>query len=154
MIFIGHFSSVLLASHLLPVQRRTALVASLFPDVLDKTLHWALRVTPSDRLWGHTVWAALGTTALAGCIAKRTGRPALLRSWVVGYGVHLLGDTMAGLPLFYPLSKRGYHHGARFREVAQGERRFPWKVLALEGLLTLAALAAEVLMPRRCGSRH
>jgi len=144
MIFPGHFASVLLATRFLDVDRPTALAASLFPDVVDKALHWLARRTPSDRLWAHTAWALVGSSALAWLVGRGIGRPKVGRSWLAGYVVHLLGDISAPLAFFYPLSRQGYHQGARFREIIRGERDFPWRVFAAEGLLALAAGLAEV----------
>jgi len=144
MILPGHIASVLLATHFLNVDRRVALGASLFPDAVDKALHWLARCTPSDRLWAHAAWTFAGSSLLASLIGRATGHPQAGRSWLIGYTVHLLGDVSAPLAFFYPLSKRGYHSGARFREILRGERALSWKVLAAEGLLALAAVATEV----------
>jgi len=144
MIFPGHFASVLLATRFLDVDRPAALGASLFPDVVDKALHWLARRTPSDRLWAHTAWSLVGSSALAWAVGRVIGRPKAGRSWLIGYVVHLLGDSSAPLAFFYPLSKRGYHQGARFKEIMRGERSLPWRVFAAEGLLALAAALAEV----------
>jgi len=144
MIFPGHFASVLLATRFLDVDRPTALGASLFPDVVDKTLHWLVRRTSSDRLWAHTAWSLAGSSALAWLVGRGIGRPKVGRSWLAGYVVHLLGDISAPLAFFYPLSRYGYHQGARFEEIMRGERGFPWRVFAAEGLLALAAALAEV----------
>jgi len=149
MILPGHIASVSMVARWLKVDRPTALAASLFPDLVDKGLHWALHVTPSDRLWAHTVWAWAGSSALAWLYGRVTHRPGTGRAWLLGYIVHFLGDVTAPLPLLYPLSTRGYHHGARMRETMRGERRFPWRVLAVEGLLALAAGATELYARRK-----
>lgn len=143
MILPGHLASVLIATRLVRVNRRVSLTASLVPDALDKALHWGLHLTPSDRLWGHTAWALIGSTIMVEAFGRRRGRPGLGVPWLIGYGVHMLGDVQARLPLWYPLSKQGYHNGARFREMMRGEREVPWKVFALEGVLALAAIGLE-----------
>jgi hypothetical protein len=153
MILPGHFASVLLASHLVKVNRRAALAASLFPDVMDKGLHWVAKLTPSDRLWAHTAWAVAGTSALAWLVGRAAGWPGIGRSWLMGYIVHLLGDLSAPLALFYPLSRRGFHGGARFREIIGGRRAIPWRVFAAEALLVLAAVLAERRRVRRDGQQ-
>ncbi len=149
MIFPGHLASVLLVTRFGDVDRPTALAASLFPDAVDKALHWLAHRTPSDRLWAHTVWALMGSSALAWAFGHMTGRPKVGRSWLTGYVVHLLGDTSAPLAFFYPFSKEGYHQGARFKEILRGERDFPWTVFAAEGLLALAAMLVEIHFSRK-----
>jgi hypothetical protein len=149
MILPGHMATALIAARLCKTDVRTTLIAAFFPDGLDKGLHWVARLTPSDRLWGHTVWTLLGTSAVAWIMGHSVGRPALGRAWLVGYVVHFLGDVTAPMAPFYPLSKRGYHQGARFREVLQGEREAPWRLLAIEGLLALAAAVLEIHLRRR-----
>ncbi|MBM3187842.1 MAG: metal-dependent hydrolase [Chloroflexi bacterium] len=143
MIFLGHIASALMASRLPGVDRRMALAGALFPDLLDKSLHWVLGATPSDRLWGHTLWSVLGSTVAVGALCRAVGRRNGTRSWLWGYAVHLLGDVTAPIPLLYPLSTRGVYRGARMREMLAGERCFPWRVAASEVLLLLAAVALE-----------
>lgn len=149
MILPGHLASTMIASRLPSLHRPTALAASLFPDLLDKTLHWVCHATPSDRLWGHTLWSVLGTTATVWALGKGLQKPHLGRSWLWGYAVHLAGDITAPVPLLYPLSRRGVHVGARMREILHGDRRFPWRVVASEGLLVLAAVTLELHAHRR-----
>lgn len=149
MILPDHIASVSMAARWFKVDRPTALAASLFPDLVDKGLHWALRVTPSDRLWAHTIWAWAGSSALVWLCGQATHRPETGRAWLLGYTVHFLGDVTAPLPLLYPLSMCGYRHGARMRETMRGERRFPWRVLAVEWLLALAAGVTELYVRRK-----
>lgn len=144
MILPGHLASAIIASRLPGMHRPTALAASLFPDLFDKMLHWIFHATPSDRLWGHTAWAMVGTTVIAWTLEKGLQKPNVGRSWLWGYAVHLAGDITAPVPLLYPLSRRGVHMGARMREILQGNRRFPWRVLASEGLLAMAAMTLEL----------
>ena len=143
MILPGHLASVAIVSRLLRLDRPAALLASLYPDVLDKGLHWGTGLTPRDRLWGHTLWSILGTTVLAALWGRVAGRCLCARSWGLGYLVHLLGDVTSPVPLLYPLSQRGFHRGARVREMLDGQRRLPWRVFAAEALLALAALTLE-----------
>ncbi|MHB0856321.1 MAG: metal-dependent hydrolase [Anaerolineae bacterium] len=149
MIFMGHVASAYIAARALRLDRPTALAASVYPDALDKGLHWIARVTPSDRLWGHTLWSLLGTSALAWALGKAVGRPETGRSWLVGYAMHLGGDLRGHLPLLYPLSQRGVRRGARMKEVLRGRRPVPWEVIAGEGMLALAALIYEFYIRRR-----
>lgn len=152
MILPGHVASVLLATHFLHVDRRIALGASFFPDLVDKILHWLARCTSSDRLWAHTAWSLAGSSLLASLVGRATGHPRAGRSWLAGYVVHLLGDVSAPLAFFYPLSKQGYHQGARFKEILRGQRDVPWRVLAAEGLLALAAALAELYFRKTKGN--
>jgi hypothetical protein len=149
MILPGHVATALIVARACKTDVRTTLVAAFFPDGMDKGLHWVARLTPSDRLWGHTIWMLLGTSAVAWIMGRSTKRPSMGRAWLLGYVVHFLGDVTAPMPLFYPLTKRGYHHGARMRETLQGERAAPWRLLAIEGLLALAAAVLEIHLGRR-----
>ncbi|MHB1296743.1 MAG: metal-dependent hydrolase [Anaerolineae bacterium] len=149
MIFLGHVASAYIVSRAMKLDRPTTLAASVYPDALDKSLHWLLKVTPTDRLWGHTLWSLLGTSALVGLVGALLGRPRMGRSWMVGYATHMTGDLRGSLPLFYPLSHRGVRRGARMKEVLRGRRPVPWGVIAGESMLALAAAVYEVYTMRR-----
>ncbi len=68
----AHVASALLAQKLsgTAADGRTAVAGGLLPDLIDKTLAWVLRITPSGRHVGHTLLAAvlvsLGVAAIWG----------------------------------------------------------------------------------------
>lgn len=72
-----------------PLPLWPALVAALFPDVVDKVvadfLHWA----PYGRNWTHNL-TAVGLCSLAAGIVTR--RRAVAVSWAIGHLGHLVGD--------------------------------------------------------------
>lgn len=68
--------------------------ATLFPDVIDKTLSWGFGVFPTGYAVGHSVFVALPV----GLLVLGRGIPRLPRrasvAVVVGYWSHLLGDVL------------------------------------------------------------
>jgi len=108
MIFPGHIAASVLCHRYARVDLRVALVAGITPDVVDKLLHYLLRITPSSRVPMHTLLAWVISTVLVALVAWLT-RTAPVRDWAVawflGYGVHLFCDSplLGGeLPFFYP----------------------------------------------------
>lgn len=75
-----------------------AMAGGAFPDAVDKTLCQVLHLTPSGRMYAHTLLSLGVSTALVGSI---WGRHAA-RSWALGYIGHLLGDLRAPVPWMYP----------------------------------------------------
>ena len=90
MILPGHLAAALLVSRAFRVDRHGSLLASMFPDVIDKPIRWLFRLTPNDRLPAHTglVWAV--TTGLV-CLWKGS---TFGKDWFVGYGSHLCCDQV------------------------------------------------------------
>lgn len=101
----AHIASALLCNRLLGLNAgvSTAVLGSLVPDAIDKTLAWVLRLTPSARHAGHTPLAAmllsLGASAILG---RRRGV-----SFGAAYLVHLVGDLWHGghVPWLMPFKK-------------------------------------------------
>ncbi|MCJ7549766.1 MAG: metal-dependent hydrolase [Anaerolineae bacterium] len=75
------------------------MAAAVFPDMLDKITHYALDLTNSGRMWGHTLLAALITS---GVVLILWGRRAAA-SWALGYLSHLVCDVNNVVPWLYPL---------------------------------------------------
>ena len=79
----------------------------MFPDVVDKTLCQVLRVTPSGRMYAHTLLSVALSTAI---VALLWGRRKA-RAWALGYLGHLTADGGGWLPLLYPFKKYAFVGG-------------------------------------------
>ncbi len=94
----GHVAVSILQHRYLKVDLKPAVAAEIFPDVVDKTLCQVLHLTPSGRMFGHTLAGLTFSTAVVGLI---WGRRAAW-SWGMGYLGHLLGDVGGSVPWLYP----------------------------------------------------
>lgn len=100
MIF-GHLAVSALLHHYLDVDLDTVVAGGIFPDVVDKTLCQVLRVTPSGRMYAHTLLSVAFSTAVVSLVWGRQKA----RVWALGYLAHLAADMGGRLPLFYPFQK-------------------------------------------------
>lgn len=100
MIF-GHLAVSTLVHHYLGADLKTAMAGGLFPDVVDKTLCQVLRVTPSGRMYAHTLLSVVLSTSLVSWIWGRQKA----RAWALGYLGHLAADGGGWLPLLYPFKQ-------------------------------------------------
>jgi hypothetical protein len=100
MIF-GHLAVSALLHHYLDADLETVVAGGIFPDVVDKTLCQVLRVTPSGRMYAHTLLSVAFSTAVVSLLWGRQRA----RAWALGYLGHLAGDGGGWLPLFYPFKK-------------------------------------------------
>ena len=108
---LGHFAVPIIIKQHLPQEKLPALaIASIFPDMVDKTLK-QLKVRPNGRTFSHSL-LGLGISSLLVTLiwGKAAGR-----SWTIGYLLHLLGDLGGTVPWLYPfkdynfqLSQFGY----------------------------------------------
>ncbi len=73
MVLPGHIAAAVLCHRYLKIDLRLALVASLLPDLVDKTLYHVLRWVPGSRVPMHTLLALLATTALVALTAWAWG---------------------------------------------------------------------------------
>lgn len=94
---IGHIAISLLEHRYLKADLAPVLIAGMAPDILDKTLCQVLHLTPSGRMYGHTL---LGLALSTGLVALLWGRRTAW-SWALGYLSHLVADG-AGVPWLYP----------------------------------------------------
>ncbi len=85
----GHIAVSLLQHRYLKADLAPVVAGGLFPDVLDKTMCQVLHVTPSGRMWGHTL---LGL-AISSLIVDIACGPRSARAWAIGYVGHLVADT-------------------------------------------------------------
>ncbi len=130
----GHLA-VAVATHRLlnmPVQdwRATGLLAvsSLFPDVVDKTIGYILKLMPNGRHFAHNIFALIGSSLLVrvvlGGIAGRV--------WFAGYLSHLVADGTNRTPWLFPLRRYTFLPGRGLH--------FEWESLRWELLLLLVTL--------------
>lgn len=83
------------------------LVASLFPDLSDKTIGYILRLMPNGRHYGHNLFALVLTSLLVYVIFGRT----TAQAWFVGYVGHLLADLNGAVPWTFPLQPHEFEPG-------------------------------------------
>jgi hypothetical protein len=94
----GHIAVAGLLHRYLKVQAGPVLIASLYPDIVDKALY-RLDLAPSGRTIAHT-WLSLAVTT--GFVRSIWGGEAA-KSWSLGYLGHLLADADGFVPWFFPL---------------------------------------------------
>jgi hypothetical protein len=89
-----------------PVPLRPLLIASLFPDVVDKSLGYVFCVMPNGRHYAHNIFAlvllGLGVWLVWG---RRVGL-----GWLGGYGGHLLADGRK-VPWLFPVKSYCFYPG-------------------------------------------
>jgi hypothetical protein len=83
------------------------LAASLFPDVVDKTIGYIFHLMPNGRHYAHNLFSLGGSSLLVGLVA---GRPAGL-AWFAGYLGHLLADSARPVPWLFPLRQYPFKKG-------------------------------------------
>lgn len=109
----GHLAVALAQSNLplfRPKSRRLlllVLLASLFPDIVDKTIGYIFHAMPNGRHFAHNLFSLLGLSLLVGLMwGKASGW-----AWFSGYLGHLLADTRRCVPWFFPLKKYPFKKG-------------------------------------------
>lgn len=108
----GHLAIALTQSRLPPFRaskrlRFVLLLASLFPDIVDKTIGYVLHAMPNGRHYAHNIFSLLGLSLLVTLIwGKRAGW-----AWFNGYLGHLLADSTRRVPWFFPLKKYPFKKG-------------------------------------------
>ena len=83
------------------------LLATLFPDVVDKFIGYIWRVMPNGRHYAHNLFSLFGLSALVTLIWGQTAG----RAWFTGYLGHLLADTHSLVPWLFPLKKYPFQQG-------------------------------------------
>jgi len=108
----GHLAVALLQERLLlPGKARVSapvlLIASLFPDLVDKTIGYVFHFMPNGRHYSHNVFSLIlfsaGVTLLGG---QRAGY-----AWFIGHLGHLLADSGSLMPWFFPLKRYPFKQG-------------------------------------------
>ena len=103
MLFFGHIATTLLLADATDSDRTAAVAGNLLPDVMDKTLGWVLRLTPS-RWLAHGLPGYAVANLVAFALLDRRRR----RGFALGYAGHLVCDLWAGgkVPWFAPFQKQ------------------------------------------------
>lgn len=70
------------------------LVASQFPDLLDKPLAWQFGLLPSGRSLAHSVFVAVSLVLVVSVLARRRDRAPLGIAFGLGYLSHLATDAV------------------------------------------------------------
>jgi hypothetical protein len=97
----GHLAVSILQHRYLKADLAPVVAGGIFPDVVDKTLCQVLHLTPSGRMFGHTLVGLILSTAVVGSVGGRQ----VARSWALGYLGHLLGDVAGFVPWLYPFAR-------------------------------------------------
>ena len=97
---LGHVAVSALLHRYLELDLAPTMAGGLFPDVVDKTLCQVLRLTPSGRMFAHSLASlALSTGIVRALWGRRAGQ-----GWAAGYLGHLLGDLPTAVPWLYPFA--------------------------------------------------
>ncbi len=102
------------------------LLASLFPDLVDKTVGYILRLMPNGRHYSHNLLSLILISLIVTLIWGKT----VGYAWFLGHLGHLLADH-GWVPWFFPLKKY------QFRP---GKLTFKWSQLVEETILLILVL--------------
>ncbi len=108
----GHLA-VALAQHCLPplIKYKKALkplvLASLFPDAVDKTIGYVLQAMPNGRHFAHNIFSLVGISLIVGL----TWGKVVGSAWFLGYLGHLFIDNLTFVPWFFPVKKYSFKKG-------------------------------------------
>ena len=87
------------------------LTASLFPDIVDKTIGYILHLMPNGRHYAHNIFSLMASSLLMTLIwGKVAGY-----GWFTGYLGHLLSDSNKMVPWFFPLRHYIFEPGKGIR---------------------------------------
>ncbi len=105
----GHLAVALVLHQLPPLRRRLIplLIASLLPDVVDKTIGYIFHLMPNGRHYAHNLFSLGGSSLLVWLMWGRlTGL-----AWFAGYLGHLLADSARPVPWLFPLRHYAFKKG-------------------------------------------
>jgi hypothetical protein len=109
----GHIAMALAQHCLIPSRQRSRsilkplLIASLFPDLVDKTIGYVFHAMPNGRHYAHNVFSLIGVSLIVTLIWGRiTGF-----AWFIGYLGHLLADSKELVPWWFPVQKYKFTKG-------------------------------------------
>jgi hypothetical protein len=153
MIFPGHVAASWLCHRYLKANLPVALLAGVFPDVVDKTLRYVLHLTSYSRVPAHTLWAwMISSLVVLGLGWLRTRTWSWGYAWALSYAVHLLCDAPflgGSLPLLYPfVTYSGSGQGFPFWIWNSPPDQWPWRMLIAE-LLVVIVFVISALHYRR-----
>jgi hypothetical protein len=152
-VIFGHLAvSALLHRYLLDAFDQDGLAptmaAGIFPDVVDKLLCQVLHMTPSGRMYGHTLLGA----GLSTLLVRRVWGTHAAWAWALGYLGHLAADMDGFVPWLYPFREYDFEGEdlGLFRIMRRAIRN-PIRVGVESALLVWAVYA---LAGRRRSMRH
>lgn len=131
----GHLAVAIAQHYLIAGPRQDSVVlkplllASLFPDIVDKSLGYVFHVMPNGRHYAHNIFSltllSLAVTLIWG---KRVGY-----SWFIGYLGHLLADLSAQsrVPWFFPVKSYTFKQGQLRFESSQIFKEIIFLVLVI-----------------------
>lgn len=135
---LGHLAVSALLHCYLDVDLGPAVTAGVFPDVTDKLLCQVLHITPSGRMYGHTLLAVALTTL---GVRQNWGERAA-RAWAAGYLGHLAADMDGFVPWLYPFRRYDFEgRDIGLFGVVMRAMRHPFQVGIEIALLVWAAWA-------------
>ena len=77
----------------------TLLLASLFPDIVDKAIGYVFRAMPNGRHFNHNLFSLVGLSLAVSLVWGRT----VGLAWFLGHLGHLLVDSASGrVPWLFP----------------------------------------------------
>jgi hypothetical protein len=109
----GHIGVALLQHRLLTLQGqdekiiRPLLMASLFPDLVDKSIGYVFHLMPNGRHYAHNIFSLIGLSLAVTLVWGK----AIGFAWFVGYVGHLVVDSSRMVPWFFPAQKYSFHRG-------------------------------------------
>ncbi|MFC6726824.1 metal-dependent hydrolase, partial [Halobium palmae] len=131
------------------------LVATQFPDLVDKPLAWTLGVFPSGRLLAHSVVFAVPLVLIVSAAAWHRSRPDLGALFTFGYLSHLYTDSLGLLRqgaeyyflpnLFFPLVAPNPDHRTTFVAQFAEVEPTPTVLLAVAAILLAGLYVAADL---------
>jgi hypothetical protein len=143
-VIIGHVAISVLLHHYLDVDLGLATAAGVFPDATDKFLCQVLRVTPSGRMYGHSL---LGVALSTLFVYRVWGRRAA-GVWLLAYLGHLAADMDGFVPWLYPFRAYDFEgEKVGLFTIVRRVTRHPLKV-GLELVLLIWALCALLVETR------
>lgn len=109
---------------------RPLLLASLFPDMVDKAIGYIFKLMPNGRHYAHNIFSLFGFSAIVTLI---WGRVAGL-AWFVGYLGHLWADSEGPVPWLFPLRSYPFRQGRLSFDRRQLLKEVFWLILMLLNL--------------------
>lgn len=109
----GHLAIALAQHCLIPSSRQSRsilkplLLASLFPDLVDKTIGYIFHIMPNGRHYAHNIFSLMGLSLLVTLIWGR----GIGFAWFIGYLGHLAADSKTLIPWFFPVKKYKFSKG-------------------------------------------
>ncbi len=86
---------------------KSLLIASLFPDAVDKPIGYIFHLMPNGRHYTHNIFSVI---LLSGAVTLIWGKAAGY-GWLVGHLGHLLADADSMLPWFFPVKQYSFEPG-------------------------------------------